>query len=246
MHGVHKNHEGVEMNEQVTAEVSVASQKDAGLSWRGLWQVFSAPTQLFQKLKDQPKILVPYVVLGILLLGFMLMAADLIMKVQMEAMQERLQGRPMPAQAQAFMKISTIVGGTIVFLLEPLIAAALALFWGNFVFAGKARYRQILSVALYGAVLYAVGMWLTLPMILAKGSMMASYSLGVLAVNAGPTSVMYQLLSRIGLFYVWEWVVLGIGLSVVFNIKLGRGIVIALLSSGLISALAVLWAAIAS
>jgi len=234
------------MNEQVTVEAAVASQKDTGLSVRGLWQVFSSPTQFFQKLEAQPKILVPYVVLGIVLLAFFFLTADLVMKLQMEALPERLQGQPLPAGVQAGMRISTIVGGTIGFLLEPLVAAGLALFWGNFVFAGKARYKQILSVALYGAVLYAVGMWLTLPMILAKGSMMASYSLGVLAANAGPTSLPFQLLSRIGLFYIWEWVVLGIGLSVVFHTKVGRGIVIALLSSGLVSAIAILMSAIGS
>jgi len=234
------------MNDHDAIEVAAAPPQDSGLSSRGLWQVFSSPTQLFQKLKDQPRILVPYVVLGVLLLGFMLLTADLIMKVQMEAMADRLQGQQLPAGVAAGMKVSTIVFGTIGFLLEPIIVAALALFWGNFVFAGNARYKQILSVTLYCCVLYAVGMWLTLPMILAKGSMMTGYSLGVLAANAGPTSVMFQLLSRIGLFYIWEWVVLGIGLSVVFNTRMGKGITIALLSSGLISAIAILLSAIGS
>ena len=184
--------------------------------------------------------------LGILLLGFMFLTADLIQKLQMEAMADRMQGQPIPEQAKAFMKISTIAGGTIAFLLEPLLVAGLALFWGNFVFAGNARFRHVLSITLYTCVLYAVGMWLTLPMILAKGSMMASYSLGVLAADAGPTSILYQLLSRIGLFYIWQWVVLGIGLSVVFNTKFGRGMTISLLSSGLISAIGILFSALGS
>jgi hypothetical protein len=141
---------------------------------------------------------------------------------------------------EAGIKISTLVFGTLGFLLEPIIVAGLALFWGNFVFAGKARYRQVLTVALYCSVLYAFGMMLTLPMILAKGSMMASYSLGVLAADSGPTSFMFQLLSRIGLFHIWAWVVLGIGLSVVFATSVGRGVTIALLSSGLLSVIAIL------
>ncbi|PWB72039.1 hypothetical protein C3F09_07245 [candidate division GN15 bacterium] len=226
------NHDGV--------EIAAAPPRDSGLSVRGLWQVFASPTQFFAKLKDEPKILVPYIVLGILLLGFMLITADLIQKLQVEAMADRLQGQQLPPSAQGVMKISTIVFGTLGFLLEPLIVAGLALFWGNFVFAGKARYRQVLSVTLYCCVLYAVGMWLTLPMILAKGSMIASYSLGILAAGSGPTSFLYQLLSRIGLFYIWEWVVLGIGLSVLFNTKFGKGMTISLLSSGLISAIAIL------
>ena len=234
------------MNDHEAAGVAAVTPQESGLSVRGLWQVFASPTQFFQKLKDQPKILVPYVVLGILILGFMLMTADLIMKLQMEAMAERLQGQQMPASAQSFMKMSTIIGGTIGFLLEPLLVAALALFWGNFVFAGKAKYRNVLSITLYCCVLYAIGMWLTLPMILAKGSMMASYSLAVLAADAGPNSIVYQLLARVGLFYIWEWIVLGIGLAAIFNTKLGRGITISLLSSGLISAIAILLAVIGS
>lgn len=234
------------MNEQEAAGLAAVTPQESGLSVSGLWQVFTSPTQLFQKLKEQPKILVPYIVLGILLLGFMFLTADLIQKIQMEAMAERMQGQPIPEQAKAFMKISTIAGGTIAFLLEPLLVAGLALFWGNFVFAGKAGFRQVLSITLYTCVLYAVGMWLTLPMILAKGSMMASYSLGVLAADAGPTSILYQLLSRIGLFYIWQWVVLGIGLAVVFNTKFGRGMTISLLSSGLISAIGILFSALGS
>ncbi len=234
------------MNEHDAVEIAAASPQDSGLSVRGLWQVFTSPTQFFQKLKDQPRILVPYVVVGILTLGFLLVAADLIAKLQMEAMAERLQGQPMPPQALTYMKISTIIGGTIAFLLEPLLVAGLAIFWGNFVFAGSARYKQILSVTLFTCVLYAVGMWLTLPMILAKGSMMASFSLGVLAANAGPTSVLFVTLSKIGLFYIWQWVVLGIGLAVVYNIKVGKGIVIALLSSGLISVIHIVLSAVGS
>ena len=234
------------MNDHDAVEITAAPPQNGGLSAQGLWQVFASPTQLFQKLKDRPKILIPYLVLGVLLLGFMLLTADLIQKVQMEAMADRLQGQQLPAGVATGMKISIIVFGTVSFLLEPLLVAGLALFWGNFVFAGRARYRQVLSVTLYCCVLYAVGMWLTLPMNLAKGSMMASYSLGILAATAGPTSFVYQLLSRIGLFYIWEWVVLGIGLSVVFNTKMGKGIIMALLSSGLISVIAILLSAVGS
>lgn len=234
------------MNEQDAAGVAAETPQESGLSVRGLWQVFVSPTQFFQKLKDQPKILVPYVAVGILACGFFLLTADLIQKMQIEAMAERLQGQQMSPQAQSFMKIMTVAGGTVALLIEPILIAALALFWGNFVFAGKARYSQMLSVALFSCVLYAVGMWLTLPMILAKGNMMASYSLGILAADKGPTSFMYQLLSRISLFHIWQWAALGIGFAAVLNVKLGRGITVALLSSGLLSAINILFSAIGS
>ena len=42
------------MNDHDAVEVTAVPPQDSGLSVRGLWQVFSSPTQIFQKLKDQP------------------------------------------------------------------------------------------------------------------------------------------------------------------------------------------------
>ena len=74
------------MNEHDAVQAVGSSPKDPGLSWRGLWEVFSSPTQLFRSLKDDPKILIPYLVLGVLLIAFFFLTVDLIVKMQMELM----------------------------------------------------------------------------------------------------------------------------------------------------------------
>ena len=225
------------MSEVGAAESVVSPQKDSGLSFRGLGQVFTSPSVFFQSLKSQPKILVPYIVVGILTLIFLIMTADLILQMQLAdpAMQERLQGKPMPETALVMMKYSTIIGGTIVMLLAPIVMALLALFWGNFVFAGKASFKQLLSVMLYGEVVFAAGMMLTLPLILAKESMLASYSLSVLVTQLGPKSVWFVLLSKISVFHIWEFIVVGLGLSTVYGVDSGKGYRLSMLSMGLIS-----------
>ena len=108
------------------------------------------------------------------------------------------------------LKISTIGFGMLAMLVGPLLTAALAFFWGNVVFAGKAQFRQVLSVALYAGVIFSLGILLTWPLMAAKHSVAVSYSLAAL-VAGDPTSVAYVALSKIGVFYIWEFVVAAIG-----------------------------------
>ena len=216
------------------------------LSWQGLIEVFYKPAIFFESLKERPKILVPYIVFAVLLFVFFVPTTDIIydMQVHSPQFQERLQGQPMPPQMQQMMRYQIMFGGPIVILLVPLVAAALAVFWGNFVFAGKARFKQLLSVMLYGEIIYGVGMLLMLPMVLAKKSVLVSLSLGVLAAKRGPDSILYLALSKIDVFVIWEIIAIGIGLSIVYGVARNKGYTLAVLSMGMISILHVVFSAI--
>ena len=222
--------------------------ENGGLSFKGLIEVFYKPTAFFGRLKDNPKTMVPYLVLFILVFVFMLLAADLLLEMQMQSpqMQERLQGQEPPPNIKTLIKWNIIGGGTITFLVVPLLAALLALFWGNFVFAGKARFKQLLSIMLYGEVLYAVGNFVDLPLMLAKNSVMAGLSLGALASSMGPESPLFVLLSKFSVFLIWEIIVVGIALSIIYNVSRNKGVVMAVLSVGMLSIIHVIWTAIAS
>ena len=161
-------------------------------------------------------------------------------------MQERLQGQPLPAQAAEIMWYSTVAGGAISYLLVPLLAAALALFWGNVVFAGRGSFKSLLSVMLYGELIYAVGNLLLLPLVLAKDSLAVGLNLGILVADRGVQDVLYTALSKIDIFIIWEIIVVGIGLSIIYGFPRNKGYKLSVLSLGLLSVLAVAGSAIGS
>jgi hypothetical protein len=217
-----------------------------GLSFRGLAEVFYKPSAFFEALKVNPKVIVPYFVYAIVLSIFFWFTTDIIydMQVNSPQFQAQMQGQPVTPQIEQIMRYQILIGGPVMMLLVPLVAALLGLFWGNFVFAGKARFKQLLSVMLYGEIIYGIGMLVVLPMALAKKSMLVSLSLGVLAASQGAESILYLALSKIDLFLIWELIAIGIGLSIIYGVPRNKGYTLSVLSMGMISILHVVLSAI--
>ncbi len=234
------------MEQEDTVSTVPQIVENKGLSFRGLAEVFYKPSAFFDQLGQTPKVLIPYLVFAILLVAFFAAATDIIydMQVSSPQFQERMQGQPLTPQIEQIMRYQILIGGPVVMLLVPLVAALLGLFWGNFVFAGKARFKQLLSVMLYGEIIYGIGMMVVLPMVLAKKSILVSLSLGVLAASQGPESILYLALSKIDLFLIWEIVAIGIGLSVIYGIPRNKGYTLSVLSMGMLSILHVVFSAI--
>ena len=223
--------------ENENQELEVVVKPSSSYSLKGIVEVFYAPSELFKKVKDNPKILVPYIVLicASLLAGYLL--SDLILKMQLESpeFQERMQGQPVTENIKSILRITALVGMVISMSLVPLITAGLALFFGNFVMGGKATFKQLLSVMLYSEVLFMVGGLFIIPMALAKGSLTAGISLGFLAADQGVQSVAFVALSKISLFHIWEIIASGIGLSIIYEFTRNKGYILAVLSIGLLS-----------
>lgn len=229
------------MNEQMNVTESAISPEGSGnLSFAGLIQVFTSPGQFFDKLKTNPKILVPYLVVGAMTVIFLLSASDIMVKMAMEQNASNPNVDPSQLPSEGVMKGLVIGFGIAAFLVIPLIAAGLAMFFGNFVLAGKAGFKQILSVMLYGEVVYMLGGLATLPLILAKDSMQMSFSLAMFAADQPIDSLVYVALSKLGLFYIWEIIVIGIGLSKLFQVSSNKGYLVSVLSMGMLSIVHVL------
>ncbi len=236
------------MENMNSAEPSEVQPKESGLSFKGLYQVFTSPTEFFTKLKDNPKVLVPLIAISALMFLFLLGTVDLIVKMQMESpqFQEQMQGQSIPPQLETWMRYQTLIGGSLAELIIVLLAASFALFFGNFVFAGKAKFKQLVSVMCYGEMINLIGGLLIMPMMLAKDTMMVSISAAVLAASQGPTSVLYVALSKLDLFLIWEIVVVGIGLSIIYNLPRNKGYMLSVLSMGMLSILHVVFTAVGS
>lgn len=227
------------MDTSITPSMEPGLQKDRSLPWRGVIRVFSGPSKFFSELKDQPRVLVPYIIFGVLFAVFLLLVQDYLWAMQANSpqMQERLQGQELPPEAEVWGKRAIVIGGTLVMLMLPLIEAAVVMFWGTFVFAGQARFKQVLSACLYGNILFAVGMLVHVPLIMAKDSAAVTLSPAVLVADQGYQSFAYQALSKLSLFHIWEIAVVGIGLAAIYGFARNKGYWISVLSLGLLSAL---------
>ncbi|MEW6051393.1 MAG: YIP1 family protein [Candidatus Zixiibacteriota bacterium] len=230
------------MAEPHAAENAVPDTGSKGLSLRGLWEVFFKPTQFMTELRERPAVLVALVVVVLLSAIFFALMKDIIYDLQVNTpeFQERMRGQALTPGMQQIIKIQTVAFGVIAQVLIPLIAAALGLFWGNFVFAGKASFKQLMAVMTYGTVIATVGMLVGLPIMLAKGTMVPPFGLGILGASQGYDSFLFTLLSKFDVFLFFELAVIGIGLSVLYNVTRSRGIVLSILSMGMLSILHVL------
>lgn len=234
--------------ENKNLEVEENVSHDSLFAFKGIAEVFYKPAEFFIKLKDNPKILVPYIIFTLLTFASLFLLKDLIVAKQTSSPQfvEQMDktGQSVTPELISIMKISTLVAGTIAMSLYPLVVAALALFFGNFVMAGKGSFKKLLSVALYGGIVYVLGSMILIPMMLAKNSMMVSFSLAVFATDLGMESITYIALSKISIFQIWEIIVVGIGFATIYDFPRNKGYILAVLSVGLLSVLQIVFTAI--
>lgn len=235
--------------EMSSASTGVVSERpQSGFSLRGLLNVIFSPSSFFQTLKDNPRIVVPWIAIAVLYLVSFLLIADLLWELQKNSpqMQAQLQGHEVSPQVERFAKYSIILGGTLVMVLAPLLLAAVAMFFGNFVFGGQAPFKKVLSVALYSEYVFGLAFFATALLMLVKGSALASLSLATLVADSGPMSFAYNALSKIGVCYIWEVIVFGIGLAAAYGFARNKGYLVSVISVGSLAVLQIISTAIQS
>jgi len=221
-------------------QVVAPAASDKGLSVSGLWEVFTGPAAFFERLRKNPKIIVPWIALTVVAVIVIALVWQYSARLQIEMMERYVdRGLIPPSQVPTLesLKMQSIIGGLIFCILPSLIAAGLAKLVGGFIMGGKATFKQVLSVMIYGEFLFWIGQLIKVPLIIAKDSINVTLSLAVLAGGSGPTDTLWVALDKIGVFYIWEWVVLGIGLAAIYGFSRTKGYATALLSMGLLSLL---------
>jgi len=202
------------------------------LSFKGLWEVFTGPGKFFDRLKDDPRILVPWIAMILMGVLYSFFLRDIMAQTQIEA--ARAQGREIPDAAIGFVKISVMVGMPVMMVIGPLIVAAITLFFTNVIFSLRTKFSHLLSVVLYAGIINLVGLLLTVPLVLQKGSMDVSFSPAVLVADQGIQSFAYQALAQFNVFNIWQIVVAGIGFRYICRTTSNKGYTIAVLSYGII------------
>jgi hypothetical protein len=148
-------------------------------------------------------------------------------ELQLRMAQEQ-SAEPLPAEAREMMARMEPYLGYVAFastfIFVPAAAMATAgLCWllFNVILGGTAEYRQVLGVTTHSHVILALGTVLAAPIQYLQGTMTAAgpFHLGALAPTLTPTSFMAKLLGALTFFGLWQYVVLAIGLAVLYRRK---------------------------
>jgi len=225
----------------VTDTASQATQKKVS-SWGGIVQVFVKPGEFFRTLGQQPKVLVPYIVIVILAAVAAYLSVPVITDLsfsdphtmeQLQKQAERTGQSPedMIAMAKKFAPVSIGSGIVVARLLAPLVMALLVLVFANFVMGGQASFKQVLSLSLYAEVIFAAGFFITAILMALKGGMV-TFSPAILVIDNGMKSLSFVTLSQLSLFNIWEAIVLGIGVKQIYGFSGNKGYTVSVLSIG--------------
>ena len=107
-----------------------------------------------------------------------------------------------------------------------------AVYWAvfNAALGGTASFKQVLAVETHAQVIGALGIVAALPITLMKGmtSMTGPFNLGALLPMLPEGSALATFLSSVSVFTLWQIVVVGIGLGVLY-LRKSRNIIITLL-----------------
>lgn len=233
-----------------TETAAVRPVNSMALGVRGLWESLTAPATFFAAVKQTPTHLVPWIALLIIFIVSFVPIMPLTEEMMVERMQQEMSNRgAAPADAPdsgMFVKIGLVFGAIGVVGLLPLVLASCALFWGNFVFAGKASFGLILSVALYGLYSHFLVKLIDLPLVLASKNIYSGISLAVFAPEASDQSVVWTALSQFSLANIVQVLVMGIALQQIYAIERNKGILIAVLTIGVLALLQIGSAAVGS
>ncbi|MBN2226270.1 MAG: YIP1 family protein [candidate division Zixibacteria bacterium] len=232
--------------EPVIVAMGGSTKPEPALSWKGLWRVITTPAELFVKLREYPRVLIALLAAVVVFCIYILLVLDKMIALQMTEMTNANPGLDPNLIPKGVLELTTFIFGSLTIIAIPLITAVFAIFCGNFIFGGKASFKQVLSVAAYVNIIYMVGLLATVPLVLATDSMAVSYSLAAFFPELPIKSVAYVALSKVGVFYIWEFVVAAIGFSTMYEFPRSRGYIIAALSVGLMSLLHVAFTALGS
>ena len=215
------------------AGMSQPAVQPAGQSIMGAvldsFNVLHEPTAVFTRVKERPRILVPWLVISLFLLVF----AYFFQPFQNAAMATFKASLP-PEQAAKMGGGNSIFGLLIVpvFFLIGLAVASGILALGVAITGAQARYKTLMSVLAYSCSTYAISAMVVLAVLMTRGvsqvvdfgDLRAPIGLDVLAPGVG--LYLGSVLNSINPFAVWGVWLVGTGISVTHGVSRATGIVI--------------------
>ncbi|MBI3872871.1 MAG: YIP1 family protein [candidate division Zixibacteria bacterium] len=109
-------------------------------------------------------------------------------------------------------------------LIMIVLVGGILMFLGNIILGGNTSYRQMLNAYAWTTMLAIPGWLVTVPLVLARGSMDVSIGLG--ALTSAETGVFIKtLLTKFELFGLWQVWLSSVAVSVLANVRAGKAFV---------------------
>ena len=192
------------------------------------FEIYSAPTKVFTKLSEKPKWLIPLIIVVIVSLLLTLVAVSKINWDEQKAkITEMMQSRNVPQERidQQLRSMTPTTG-----LLRSLIAVLIITPLGILIFTlllnvlipllgSPGSFKKTFSVTTNSALVRIPGAIVKAILIFIKGSPEVYTSLVLLFPKMQHKGFLFNILARIDFFTIWELILVGLGLKVLFNIS---------------------------
>jgi len=218
------------MSQATVAPAPVAPDAGGGF-FQNLIDLYFSPREAFTRIVRSPRILVPLVVYGLIVLGFTgvwmsKMDPTEFMKTQIEesgrADQMSAEQRQQIIEQQArFMPIFGWVVGPVVIAIMLLVVAAALMFIYRFFFAGEVSFKQSLAIVVWVFLAVSiVSVPVTLAVLALKGdwnvdpNQVVQANLGLLLDKSTAAKPLWALATSIDVFVLWMVFLLAVGFGV--------------------------------
>jgi hypothetical protein len=201
-----------------------------------LFKVLYEPGAVFERVREKPKFLMPFLGLAVLLA----VAIFLMMPYQQAAMASKMaevaQANPQAAASMQKFAYIGIVAGPIVFAIILVISATI-LWVVTSIFGGEGKWGTLLSVSTYTSMTGILLQYVALLVLMLKGVGQVSSPedmkppLGLNLLDPGATGFMGALLGGINLFAIWGVILTAIGIQVTHKTSKGTAYTIAIVST---------------
>lgn len=188
--------------------------------------VITSPEATMKSIISKPTFLIPMIFIAVISFGVVIMNFQLIMEFSRQAMDETNRSNNVTMTSEQldmvmnFTKITTLVvtpiGGVVAWLLGTIL-----LFGLMKAFKGEGKLTQYLSITGYTYILIAIGSLLGAAFIAVTGKYTTTpiTSIATILPESMSESFIYKISRGLELFTLWNYYVVGIGVSLVSNVS---------------------------
>ena len=185
--------------------------------------VIVSPGETMKNLTAKPRILFPFIMVGLGILLFYLSRYTLYMDFLRESAEAAIAQQGLeytPEQMDATMKLTRIIGlvGAPFGAILMWLITAVILFVGAKILKGEGSFKQYMSVTGYAYVITILYYFLSAVVSFFSGQLMLNTSLGLLVPDMQGTYI-YGILRSIDLFTIWYYMVVTLGVLAVSKLS---------------------------
>jgi hypothetical protein len=197
-----------------------------------MFKIFSAPTELFTRLKEKPQWVLALVIVIVVNMGVAALSTRYVdWSKQRDLATERMQERGMSEEQieEALEQMEKFTGNPVMRYGAPLVGALITQLIGFFFLAlvynlalpllgTTGSYMKVVSVTAHASLVAIPGAIVRAILMLIRRSAEVSTSLALAFPNV-ESKFLGVVLARVDIFTIWQLVLVGLGLKVVFDTK---------------------------